>query len=291
MPVVGTAKPAANQGDDNQGQDIHDPPKEWPADPTPEKISPDLSISDMANHLDIMVDRDGIWDTIATIYGKEYNRNRSFIPHSGDVIKADGSLKVRYQWNVGYRTDQIAYVQSEKLSAITQTLPLLKASHSRLGDISKELSMADGINTELIPKDTITLVFESPPVDQDKKRELVFVTKGRYAINAATTFFAEEADTTEGVNSFKMCQNFPNPSNPGTTFEFALPHAEHVNISIYNILGQKVATIADEVFEAGRHKIQWDGGSSSGQELASGIYFAKLVAGHNSSTKKVVVVK
>lgn len=292
LPTVGANKTnKTNAGGDEVPDDgTFPPPKEWPADSTINKISPNFDRTGTANHLDVLLKRDTTWELVETIYGSIYNRDQLLIHYPKDAI-SDGSMTIRYRWNHSYLTDQIALVTTEKLSNPIQHLNMIKATHSRLGDIKSKLAMADNTSAELLPNDTISLVFEALPKDLAKEREFALITKGRYTTYAASTFFTELSDTTDNVNSFKMNQNYPNPSNPSTTFEFALPQAEHVNLVIYNVLGQKVKTLTDKFYEAGKHKIHWDGNNSSGSELVSGIYFAKLIAGNNVSTKKVMLLK
>lgn len=81
-------------------------------------------------------------------------------------------------------------------------------------------------------------------------------------------------------------QNYPNPFNPITVISFALPEASDVKLEIYNIMGQKVATVADRRFEAGNYSVEWDG-----SRVASGVYFYKLTAGEFVETKKMVLLK
>ncbi|MCB0284727.1 MAG: T9SS type A sorting domain-containing protein [Calditrichaeota bacterium] len=87
---------------------------------------------------------------------------------------------------------------------------------------------------------------------------------------------------------FSLSQNYPNPFNPVTTISYTLPMPSDVELSIYNILGQRVAILVSEKKQqAGSHKIQWDAG-----KMASGIYYYKLEAGKSfSETKKLVVLK
>ncbi|SYZ72035.1 hypothetical protein TRIP_C20150 [Candidatus Zixiibacteriota bacterium] len=92
-------------------------------------------------------------------------------------------------------------------------------------------------------------------------------------------------------DEFAFDQNFPNPFNPTTTFRFSLPVRASVKLEVFNILGQKVATIADQTYEAGTYDINWDGVSSEGFPITSGVYFAKFTSKDFSSTRKVVVVK
>jgi len=91
---------------------------------------------------------------------------------------------------------------------------------------------------------------------------------------------------TEIPNSFALLQNFPNPFNPTTTISFDLPEGSHVNISIYDAIGRKVETLADEEKSAGRYRITFDASA-----FPSGVYFCRLSAGHFVDTKKLMFLK
>jgi hypothetical protein len=85
--------------------------------------------------------------------------------------------------------------------------------------------------------------------------------------------------------TYELSQNYPNPFNPLTTIEFALPTAGKWTLSIYNILGQEVATFGEDS-DAGYYKIEWDAG-----RYASGVYLYRLTAGNYSATRKMVLLK
>jgi predicted outer membrane repeat protein len=86
--------------------------------------------------------------------------------------------------------------------------------------------------------------------------------------------------------------NYPNPFNPQTTINFQLPDNGEVNLSIYNIKGQKVKTIVNEKLEQGLHQIIWDGKNDNNQYVASGVYFYKLkVNNKNIAIKKCLLLK
>jgi hypothetical protein len=97
--------------------------------------------------------------------------------------------------------------------------------------------------------------------------------------------------TDSPVTSYEFEPNYPNPFNPVTTFRFALPQAAHVTLEVYNIIGQKVTTLADREYPPGRHTVDWDSRTADGQEIASGVYFARITAGDYTATQKMVVVK
>jgi hypothetical protein len=87
-------------------------------------------------------------------------------------------------------------------------------------------------------------------------------------------------------SSYALHQNYPNPFNPRTQISFSLPQASHVTLEIYNVLGQRVATLADGDLEAGHHTVSWDAAG-----LASGVYFYRLTAGQFTDRKKMLLLK
>jgi len=90
---------------------------------------------------------------------------------------------------------------------------------------------------------------------------------------------------------YDLGQNFPNPFNPTTTIQFALPENSHVRVTVFNIIGQVVATVIDEDMEAGYHQAVWDGTDGDGRAVASGLYFYRLDAGTYSQSRKMVLLK
>jgi len=88
------------------------------------------------------------------------------------------------------------------------------------------------------------------------------------------------------VKDFKLSQNFPNPFNPTTTINYSLPKAGNVKLTVYNAIGNKVATIVNEYKPAGNYSVQF-----YGSNLASGIYLYRLEAGNYRTAKKFVLIK
>lgn len=86
--------------------------------------------------------------------------------------------------------------------------------------------------------------------------------------------------------AFELGQNHPNPFNPTTVISFTMPEAAHATVTVYNVAGQKVATLADREYGVGRHEVEWDAAS-----LASGVYFYRLQAGDYVETRKMILLK
>ncbi|NIM98111.1 MAG: T9SS type A sorting domain-containing protein [candidate division Zixibacteria bacterium] len=101
----------------------------------------------------------------------------------------------------------------------------------------------------------------------------------------------DAADNLNAPSSFTLFQNQPNPFNPETRISYYLPRACQVNLSIYNLLGQKVKTLFDGHQDAGMQSLFWDGRSDGGIQLSSGIYFYRLLAGDFRETKKMTLMR
>ena len=88
-----------------------------------------------------------------------------------------------------------------------------------------------------------------------------------------------------------MSQNYPNPFNPITAIKYTLAQSEKVELSVYNVLGQKVKTLVNKKQNAGLHIATWDGTNEQGVRLASGIYFYKLKTPNFTRTMKMIMLK
>ncbi|MFH2035444.1 MAG: T9SS type A sorting domain-containing protein, partial [Candidatus Zixiibacteriota bacterium] len=85
---------------------------------------------------------------------------------------------------------------------------------------------------------------------------------------------------------YYLSQNHPNPFNPMTAIEFTISVSSNVKLEIFNVSGQKIATLVDRFFEAGTYSLDWNG-----SRVASGIYFYKIEAGSFVETKKMTLLK
>lgn len=85
---------------------------------------------------------------------------------------------------------------------------------------------------------------------------------------------------------YALAQNYPNPFNPSTTIEFVIPQSGFVNLSVFNLLGEKVAELVNEVKESGNHTVTFDA-----SKLSSGTYIYTLNVNGNLITKKMTLIK
>ncbi|MEW6411125.1 MAG: FlgD immunoglobulin-like domain containing protein [Candidatus Zixiibacteriota bacterium] len=155
---------------------------------------------------------------------------------------------------------------------------------------------------------TTTLTLEDQPIEFS---EFVYLPDDRKVVFAYSAYvpepyaavrtFVRSIDfdyptTAEEIQAelpaqFRLSQNYPNPFNPSCVIEYSLPKSCHTKIGVYNILGQKVTTLVDELKPAGNHSVEWNGTNQSGQPAASGIYFYKMEAGDYVGSKKMLLLK
>lgn len=102
---------------------------------------------------------------------------------------------------------------------------------------------------------------------------------------------SSDGDDTTPVLATALRANYPNPFNPTTTIAFDMVKDGHVAIDIFNIRGQKVKTLLNDVKAAGPHTVTWNGTDDSGRSVSSGIYFYRMSAEKYSSIKKMVLMK
>ncbi|MDI6804986.1 MAG: T9SS type A sorting domain-containing protein, partial [Bacteroidota bacterium] len=95
-----------------------------------------------------------------------------------------------------------------------------------------------------------------------------------WIFNPTTVLGSEEFN----VNAFQLYQNYPNPFNPNTSISYNLPAKSFVKLKIFNILGQEIITLIDEMQYEGHQSVIWNGRNKSGNSIASGVYFYKIDA-------------
>ena len=88
---------------------------------------------------------------------------------------------------------------------------------------------------------------------------------------------------------FVLSQNYPNPFNPTTRLQYSLKQTANISVAIYNVMGQKIATLFDGTKPAGTYQLTWDAKNSAGQDVSSGVYFYQLKSHNYMITKKMVL--
>jgi len=125
---------------------------------------------------------------------------------------------------------------------------------------------------------------------------------GQFSTNPATGFQLMPIDTNDIIPGFvvdvdqpsdqtipvayALEQNYPNPFNPSTRIEFSLPKESNVQLKVFNMIGQEVATLVNGTMDAGYHVVTFDA-----RNLASGLYIYRIIAGEFTSVRKAVLLK
>lgn len=90
--------------------------------------------------------------------------------------------------------------------------------------------------------------------------------------------------TAIGISSFSLGQNYPNPCNSSTLIPFEIPDASHVTLKVFDILGNEVAVLTDNYFDAGSHSVEFNAG-----KLAGGMYFYTIRTAEYTATRQMLV--
>ncbi len=109
-----------------------------------------------------------------------------------------------------------------------------------------------------------------------------------YADVVTGIHYGEPAQT---VQDFTLLQNYPNPFNPVTEIRYYLPTTSRVQLTVYNLLGQKVRTLVQTSQQPGWHHVQWNGRNDLGQKVSSGVYIYKMTAGRYQAVRKMILMK
>lgn len=117
--------------------------------------------------------------------------------------------------------------------------------------------------------------------------------------NDFTLYMRATIQTTTGIfeisneipEKYEVKQNYPNPFNPSTSISYSLPESRLVTLIVYDISGRKIAELVNNTQNPGTYNITWNGKNSSGENIASGIYFYELNAGSFKSVKKMIMLR
>ncbi|MBK7380045.1 MAG: T9SS type A sorting domain-containing protein [Ignavibacteriales bacterium] len=127
----------------------------------------------------------------------------------------------------------------------------------------------------------------NPPPAVDSVR--IRISNGYYATEKnwfVTVTLPTDVSDTPTELTYSLKQNFPNPFNPSTDIKFSIPQSEFVNLTVYNLIGQKVAVLINENKSAGNYSYRFDASA-----LPAGVYVAKISAGTFNKTIKMIYLK
>jgi len=216
----------------------------------------------------------GIYENINTSYSQipEYLITQGY---GNIIIKPSKDIEVH---GISFVTDQTRNNNNLDI----QSCSIISANSLKNGsDVRSLLLFEDEDYSEFGKNGGFEVTFDSPTFIGDKI-DYIFVSKGRYR-NLLN----------EDIISNKLnFSNYPNPFNPETTISFSIPEASKIELSVFNIKGQKVKVLVNDEFEKGTHNIIWNGEDSNDKRVGSGVYFYKLkVNGKEKSVGKCLLLK
>lgn len=114
---------------------------------------------------------------------------------------------------------------------------------------------------------------------------------GIYMQQVSTAGFTSNDNPEINDGYLHVDQNYPNPFNPSTTISFSLQAKDKVSVNIYNVKGQKVKALQNDIMEQGTHKLTWNGKDNNDKDVASGIYYYQVKTKNHTATKKMILMK
>jgi len=215
--------------------------------------------------------------------------------HFIEVRISDGYDWVNHNWSVYVKTPvELAHfsahiTEHQNVELVWETTT--EVAHAGFNIFKKSASGGSykQINEHLIKPDgtkKYTFIDESVSVGEtySYKLEDVSITGATTQHDPITIFVSKPKD-------YKLCQNYPNPFNPTTTINYQLPETGHITLKIYNLLGQEVICLIDEVKDAGYYTAIWNGLDKFGNQINSGIYYYRMVSGSFVQSKKMIFLK
>jgi hypothetical protein len=154
------------------------------------------------------------------------------------------------------------------------------------GNMAKAWGEVDGRRMlKLVRGDVYEFTFATDQVsDPSISRDYIIRAVGRYQPDYSVY-------TNLIPGGFQLYDNYPNPFNPLTVISYDLPTSADVKLEVFNLMGRKVTTLVDTRQEEGHHQVEWNSKNSSGQRVASGVYFYRLTADEFTTTKKMTLIK
>jgi len=250
-------------------------------------------------------DPDGSGSTYGTYYGEgeSYNTNSSvFVDEFVIVYAGSTSAKLEYQWaypdSAGFIREYPQYMQGSPSWSNIDKLQVWLYGNSSMDQFRFCMDDSDGMEASpWIPIDWTgwQLITFDPGVDEvtgwvngNGTLDGPMVSLDSYQIKKAEATPVEPmVHEPELPAGYQLSQNYPNPFNAETRIQFAIPQTGHVFLNVYNVTGQQVRTLVDEEMTAGEHSVVWNGRDQAGRELASGVYFCRMVSGSYTESIKM----
>ncbi len=172
-----------------------------------------------------------------------------------------------------------------------QTLLSLKNVDTERGRLSLLLGRIDREDPEVSGNGLLAGLQFKKLSKENSDIRVAYELWNRSAEMTTQAVYETEVQALRIPNNFELLQNYPNPFNGETIIRFQLPTEQRVQLYVYNIRGQRVATIIDERMDAGYHRVTWTGRNDDGRQVGSGVYIYLIQAGPHRQSKKLTYIK
>ena len=219
--------------------------------------------------------------------GIVYPRGKSSVSLvDASSYKPDGNFKIRLRCIGEINLDYIALVKLHPIAVRTRECALESAIHCKDGSVRSDLLLADGNYAELVPGDTIMLIFDATELQGKWARDFILVSKGYYITEKKLVRSGIQTAEYGNLPFVFRLESKPNTFTSNVLIEYTLTNEVEVNLTIYDVTGRIVKNLVNGEIEAGYHSVNWDA-----KDLPSGIYFVKLQVGEFTETRKLVLMK
>lgn len=246
-------------------------------------------------------------------WGHSYNPVVSEVTQQGSTILdlsyqyfIDNYRAFKYQWKTNLFTTNVDSLNFGKVSlgnSLTENITVYNPNNSAVTInqfYCSEPSFSTNVNVPVTiqPKDSLIVPITFKPL-QDGNYSNSFNIRNLESFQGEPQLIARQvilSGTTQNISSinsnlitpakFDLSQNYPNPFNPTTKINYTLPHEGQVTIEVYDLLGNKIATLINENKPAGNYNVEFDG-----SRLSSGVYFYTMRSGNFIKTKKLILLK
>lgn len=219
-------------------------------------------------------------------------------PHRLGLPNSDGQHKIVYEFLWGDETNLIRKQDTIVVSAPAYEGGQLLVTYSVQVDQSGIEALRDSMNATVITSDTIGalnsvaerwqttgFIVDSLVAKYEWGYNLLSIYADR-TVFPDTMFITKVNEPAGYISGYTLEQNYPNPFNPSTTIAYDLPGRFAIQLTIFNVVGQEIATLVDDIQERGRYEISWD---ASG--LPSGVYYYRLRGDDFIETKRMVLIR
>lgn len=225
---------------------------------------------------------EALFEIMTTSFANSYPTLDVALRYEGDVQGAQFTL--RYDNNLISLGDPVLTVEG----------PSIFTKETAPGEVTVLIINLNGDYLNLPEGSLVTFPVEKADERMTGKMQFDFISTiaaGPFGQDIPTASKSTSIDLDAIPDTYALHQNFPNPFNPTTSIRFDLKDEGTVNISVYNLLGQRVKTLVNTDLTAGYHEVIWNGTNEQGAPVGAGVYIYSLSSEYFNQTRKMILLK